>query len=53
MAREAGYTCLETAYHYSELSAPSHRALIQRGLTGWIPWPSTWMYLVLRVASQP
>ena len=53
MAREAGYTCLETAFHYSELSAPSHRAIIKRGLTGWIPWPSTWMYLVLRVADQP
>lgn len=52
MAREAGYTCLETAYHYSELSAPSHRALIRRGLTGWVPWPSTWMYLVLRAADQ-
>jgi SAM-dependent methyltransferase len=53
IARELGYTCLGTAYHYSELSAPSHRTLIQRRLTEWIPWPSTWMYLVLRVTDQP
>ena len=49
LASEAGYICLATAYQYAELPAPTHRLLVERGLTGWLPWPSTWMYLVLRV----
>ena len=53
LAREAGYMCLATAYQYAELSASIHRLLCERGLTGWLPWPSTWMYLVLRVIDQP
>jgi SAM-dependent methyltransferase len=50
---EAGYICLATAYHYSELTAPTHRLLVERGLTGCLPWPSTWMYLVLRATDPP
>src|SRR5262249_2032154 len=53
LVREAGYTCVATAYQYSELSTNIHRLLCQRGLTGWVPWPSTWMYLVLRAVDQP
>jgi SAM-dependent methyltransferase len=48
LVTEAGYECLATAYHYAELGAPAHRVLAARGLTGWLPWPSTWMYLVIR-----
>ena len=40
---EAGYACLATAHHYSELTTPTHRLLVKRGLTDWLPWPSTWM----------
>jgi SAM-dependent methyltransferase len=49
---KVGYLCLSTAYQYRELSAATHRLLLERGLTGWVPWPSTWMYLVLRVTDQ-
>ena len=53
IAREAGYMCLATEYQYAELAAPAHRMLAERGLTGWLPWPSTWMYMVLRVKDRP
>jgi SAM-dependent methyltransferase len=52
LIRDAGYTCLETAYQFNELSVPMHRFLATRGKTGWIQWPGTWMYLVLRVAAS-
>jgi SAM-dependent methyltransferase len=53
LAREAGYVCLATAYQYAELSVPTHRLLVKRGLTDCLPWPSTWMYLVLRATDPP
>jgi len=53
LAREAGYVCLATAYQYAELSAPTHQLLVERGLTGCLPWPSTWIYLVLRATDPP
>ncbi|MBV8568896.1 MAG: class I SAM-dependent methyltransferase [Methylobacteriaceae bacterium] len=49
---EAGYICLATAYQYSELSVPIHRTLLRYGATALVPWPSTWMYLVLRAIEQ-
>jgi SAM-dependent methyltransferase len=52
LAKNAGYTCLATAYQYRELHSSIHRILAERGLTGWVPWPGTWMYLVLRVPDQ-
>jgi SAM-dependent methyltransferase len=52
LARDNGYVCLATAYQYRELTASTHRLLVGRGLTAWVPWPSTWMYLVLRVTEQ-
>jgi SAM-dependent methyltransferase len=51
LARDNGYVCLATAYQYRELTASAHRLLVGRGLTAWVPWPSTWMYLVLRVTE--
>jgi SAM-dependent methyltransferase len=48
LVREAGYTLLATAYQYRELSPRVHRGLAASGLTPWVPWPGTWMYLVLR-----
>jgi SAM-dependent methyltransferase len=53
LANNAGYVCLASAYQYRELPASTHRLLAERGLTSWIPWPSTWVYLVLRVAPGP
>jgi SAM-dependent methyltransferase len=51
LARDAGYICLATAYQYCELTASAHYRLVERELTDRVPWPSTWMYLVLRVAD--
>jgi SAM-dependent methyltransferase len=53
LVKEAGYFCLAAEYQYAELPASTHRLLVGRGLTGWLPWPSTWMYLVLRVTDPP
>jgi SAM-dependent methyltransferase len=53
LVREAGYQCLATEYHYAELPAPAQGFLVERGLTGWLPWPSTWVYLVLRAMERP
>ncbi len=51
LARENRYICLATAYQYRELTSSMHNYLVRRGLTRWIPWPSTWMYFVLGVAD--
>ena len=48
MARAAGYECLATAYQYRELPVSLHRFIVERDLTGLVPWPATWMCLVLR-----
>ena len=53
LAHNSGYEILDTAYHFSELTTPIHRHLAERGLTRLVPWPSTWMYLVLRVTDRP
>jgi len=53
LTRQAGFICLATAYQYRELTAPTHHLLTERGLTSWVPWPSTWLYLVLSMADQP
>jgi SAM-dependent methyltransferase len=52
LACDAGYICRATAYQYRELSPATHYSLVTRGLTGWVPWPSTWMYLVLGVPDR-
>jgi SAM-dependent methyltransferase len=52
LAKDAGYVCLATAYQYRELTPSTHHILVERELTSWVPWPGTWMYLVLRVAEQ-
>ncbi|MBO0739306.1 MAG: class I SAM-dependent methyltransferase [Alphaproteobacteria bacterium] len=44
----AGYECLATAYQYRELPTPLHRFLVEQDLTRLMPWPATWMCLVLR-----
>ncbi len=46
--RNSGYACLEAVYQYREMSPSMHHFLAIRRMDGWIPWPSTWMYLVLR-----
>jgi ubiquinone/menaquinone biosynthesis C-methylase UbiE len=48
MVGNAGYECLATAYQYRELPAEAHRFLVRRDLTRMVPWPATWMCLVLR-----
>jgi hypothetical protein len=48
MAGDAGYECLATAYQYRELPVVAHRFLAERDLTRLLPWPATWMCLVLR-----
>jgi SAM-dependent methyltransferase len=53
LAKQAGYICVAWAYHYAELTTPAQRLLMEPDLTGWLPWPSTWMYLVLRAGDQP
>jgi hypothetical protein len=53
LAREAGYRTVATAYQYSELTTPIHRFLAGRGLTACVPWPSTWMYMVLQKIEIP
>jgi SAM-dependent methyltransferase len=52
LAAEAGFTCLATAYHFSELPLALQERLAAQELTNWIPWPSTWMYLVLGVTKR-
>jgi SAM-dependent methyltransferase len=52
LVRGAGYECLATACQYRELPPSIHRFLAEKKLTNWIPWPGTWMYLVLRVSNQ-
>jgi SAM-dependent methyltransferase len=56
MAKEliahTGYTCLDIEYYYRELPIRMQKKLVRRELTGRIPYPSTWMYLVLRPATQ-
>jgi SAM-dependent methyltransferase len=52
MAKElltrTSYTCLDIVYYYRELTVGMQTKLVQRRLTGSLPYPSTWMYLVLR-----
>jgi hypothetical protein len=48
MAGAAGYECFATAYQYRELPVAAHRFLAERDLTRLLPWPATWMCLVLR-----
>jgi len=48
LLRNSGYACLEAVYQYREMSPSMHHFLAIRRMDGWIPWPSTWMYLVLR-----
>ncbi|MFC1459366.1 class I SAM-dependent methyltransferase [Microvirga arabica] len=48
LVNEHGYECLDVAYQFNELGRRVHQTLIARGLTGYVPWPSTWTYLVLR-----
>ena len=52
LTKQTGYTCLATAYHYSELSAQANRRIAEQGLTDGLPWPSTWIYLVLRPTKR-
>lgn len=49
---DAGYALLATAYQYRELTPATHRRLAAHALTGYVPWPGTWMYLVLRRPEQ-
>jgi hypothetical protein len=44
----AGFECLAIAYQYRELPMPLHRLLVERDLTRLMPWPATWMCIVLR-----
>jgi ubiquinone/menaquinone biosynthesis C-methylase UbiE len=48
MVADAGYECLAAAYQYRELPVEAHRFLAERDLTRLVPWPATWMCLVLR-----
>lgn len=44
----AGLVPVEVVYQYRELGPAAHKALLQRGLTRLLPWPSTWMVLAVR-----
>lgn len=46
----AGLAPVDTVYQYRELGPMAHKALLQRGLTRLLPWPSTWMVLAVRAA---
>lgn len=47
----AGYQCVEVSYQYRELPISAQRFLAEAGLTPALPWPATWMCLVLRNAA--
>jgi SAM-dependent methyltransferase len=47
MANAAGYECVATAYQYRELPVSLHRFFAERNLTHLLPWPATWMCMVL------
>ena len=44
----AGLARVDMVYQYRELGTEAHKALLHRGLTRLLPWPSTWMVLAVR-----